>query len=211
MSFVARLFNSSRFVRASNLSCYKSSPRVEYSTHFGYVSIGRPKNQLAFIKYPIGGQRFYSDNAGDKQAQPIAQYDENGAEIIYTGKFQSRIVRVKFFSLSTSLMGLAAQPLLLEKGMEMGGPGLATFLCSLAGIFTFITPVLLHLISKKYVIKITHDPKTDEYVATTISFFLTKKEVKFDRQIPRKWTELKSFSFPTVKIQSRWHQNTRRR
>lgn len=182
MSIVPRLFNSSRFVRALNLSCSKSPARVEYSTHFGYVPIGRPTTQLATIKYPICGQRFYSDNAGDKQTPQIAQYDEKGAEIIYTGKFQSRIIRVKLFSLSTSLVGLAAQPVLLEKGMELGGAGLATFLCSLAGLFTFVTPVLLHFITKKYVIKITHDPKTDEYVATTVSFFLMKNEVKFSSE-----------------------------
>lgn len=179
MSIVPRLFNSSRFVRALILSSYKSPARVEYSTHFGYVSIGRPSTQLATIKYPICGQRFYSDNAGDKQTPHIAQYDENGAEIIYTGKYKTRIIRVKLFSLSTSLLGVSAQPILLEKGMEMGGAGLATFLCSLAGIFTFVTPVLLHFITKKYVIKITHDPNTDEYVATTVSFFIMKNEVKF--------------------------------
>lgn len=181
MSILPRLLYSSRFVRTLNSSCYKSFASVEYFTHFGYVSIGRATTQLATVKYPICGQRFYSENSGGNQTQKIVQYDDTGAEIIYTGKFQSRIIRVKLFSLSTSFMGFSAQPVLLEKGMELGGAGLATFLCTLAGIFTFVTPVLLHFITKKYVIKITHDPKTDEYVATTISFFLMKNEVKFER------------------------------
>lgn len=181
MSIVPRLFNSSRFVRAINLSGFKSSVNVNYSTfpsNFGYVSIARPTHRLPATKFAVCAQRFYSDKTGqDSQTPKSPQYDETGAEIIYTGKFKSRIIRVKLFSLSTSMMGLAAQPTLVEKGMEMGGTGLAVFLCSMAGIFTFVTPVLLHFVTKKYVIKITHDPKTDEYVATTVSFFLMKNEV----------------------------------
>lgn len=186
MSIVPRLFNSSRFVRAINLSCCKSSVNAKYSTfssNFGYVSIGKATNPLPTLTQSVCAQRFYSDKAGESQTQKSAQYDESGAEIIYTGKFQTRIIRVKLFSLSTSLMGLAAQPILLEKGMEMGGKGLAAFLCTLAGIFTFVTPVLLHYVTKKYVIKITHDPKTDEYVATTVSFFLMKNPVSLRRKM----------------------------
>lgn len=181
MSIVPRLFNSPRFVRALNLNCCKFSASVKYSTfpsNFGYVSLGRPTDQFPAIKYLPSTQRFYSDIADANQTQKTVQYDKNGAEIIYTGKFKTRIVRVKLFSLCTSLMGLAAQPILLEQGMELGGKGLATFLCSMAGIFTFVTPVLLHYLTKKYVITITHDPKTDEYVATTVSLFLLKNEVK---------------------------------
>lgn len=180
MSIVPRLFSSPRLVRALNLSCCKSSASVKYSTlpsNFGYVSLGRSTNQLPAVNYLAVAQRLYSDKAGASQTPKTVEYDEKGAEIIYNGKFKTRIIRVKLFSLSTSLMGLSAQPILLEKGMELGGKGLATFLCTLAGIFTFVTPVLLHFITKKYVIQITHDPKTDEYVATIISFFLTKKLV----------------------------------
>lgn len=181
MSFVPRLFNSTCFVRALNLPPCKS-PNVQYSKFaqiFGYVSIGLPTNQLPKINYLYlaSTQRFYSHKADGTQTGKIAQYDEDGSEIIYVGKFKSRIIRVKLFSLTTSVMGVAAQPILLEKGMEMGGKGLAAFLCSLAGIFTFVTPVLLHFVTKKYVINITHDQKIDEYTATTVSFFLLKNQV----------------------------------
>lgn len=182
MTIVPKLINSSRFVRTLNLFRFKSAVNVHYSTfpsNIGYVSIRRPINQLMTTNYSVCAQRFYSDKADDsRHTKKSVEYDENGAEIVYTGKFQKRILRVKLFSLGTSFMGIAAQPTLLKKGLEIGGTGLATFLCSLAGIFTFVTPVLLHFITKKYVIKITHDPKTDEYVATTISFFLMKNEVK---------------------------------
>lgn len=213
MSIVPRLFNSSRFVRAINLSCFKSSVNAKYLTfpsNFGYVSIGKATNQLPTLTQSVCAQRFYSDKADESQTQKSAQYDESGAEIIYTGKFQTKIIRVKLFSFSTSLMGLAAQPILLEKGMEMGGKGLAAFLCTLAGIFTFVTPVLLHYVTKKYVIKITHNPKTDEYEATLVSFFLMKNLVSFRRH----WIDELPLSFDSLslfadKIQGRRHYNTR--
>lgn len=84
---------------------------------------------------------------------------------------------VKLFSLTTSVMGLVAQPLLLEKGHELGGAGVAVLLCGVAGIFTFVTPVLLHLITKKYVVELDFNPKTDEYKATIISIVLRRIEV----------------------------------
>lgn len=218
MSIVPRLFNSSRFVRAINLSGLKSSVNVNYSTFpssFGYVSLARPTHQLPATKFGVCAQRFYSDKTGDSPTQKSPQYDEKGAEIIYTGKFKSRIVRVKLFSLSSSMMGLAAMPILQEKCMEIGGTGLAAFVCSIAGIFTFITPVLLHFVTKKYVIEVTHDPKTDEYVATTVSFFLMKNEVSANQATHSSFIKLdhlfiRLFLVSADKIQSRRHQNTRR-
>lgn len=183
MSIVPKLFCSVRFVRALNTPCFKLPASVKYSTlqsNCGYVSTAKPINQLSAINNSAIAQRFYSDKAGENQTPPAEKKnDGNGAKIIYTGQFKTRIIRVKMFSLMTSAMGLSAQPILLEKGMEIGGKGLATFLCTLAGVFTFVTPVLLHFVTKKYVIQITHDRETDEYVATTVSLFLMKNEVTF--------------------------------
>lgn len=96
---------------------------------------------------------------------------------IYTGSLSDRIKLVKMFSLSTSGMGLVVQPMLLEKGTELGGSGVAILLCGVAGIFTFVTPFLLHLITKKYVAELDFKPNTDEYKATIISIVLRRIEV----------------------------------
>lgn len=98
---------------------------------------------------------------------------------VYYGSLSSRMKAVKVFSLTTSLAGLAAQPILMEQGMKLGGTGMAVFLCGFAGIFTFVTPFLLHFITKKYVTEIHYNPQTDEYVATTISIILQKIQVRF--------------------------------
>lgn len=96
---------------------------------------------------------------------------------IYTGKFTRQIIRVKLFSLTTSCMGLLAQPVLWHKGLEVSGTGLSVLLCSVAGVFIFVTPVLLHFVTKKYVIDIKYNEKTDEYTSMTVSFFLFQNKV----------------------------------
>ncbi|ALC43473.1 CG7506 [Drosophila busckii] len=98
---------------------------------------------------------------------------------IYFGTLAPRMKVVKLFSLSTSLAGLAAQPILMEQGMKIGGTGMAVFLCSVGGFFTFVTPLLLHFVTKKYVTELHYNPATQEYTATTISLLLMKIQTKF--------------------------------
>lgn len=97
---------------------------------------------------------------------------------IYYGTLTPRMRAVKVFSLTTSLAGLAAQPILMEQGMKMGGTGMAVFLCSFAGFFTFVTPLLLHFVTKKYVTEIHYNPATEEYIATTINIILQRVRVR---------------------------------
>lgn len=96
---------------------------------------------------------------------------------IYSGTLTPKIRAVKAFSLSTSILGLMSQPLLIEKTSQLGGTSIVILVCSFVGFFTFVTPLVLHFITKKYVTEINYDPKTDEYTATTLSILLMKKEV----------------------------------
>ncbi|XP_017861101.1 PREDICTED: transmembrane protein 70 homolog, mitochondrial [Drosophila arizonae] len=114
-------------------------------------------------------------------ATPVADKDTDDKDLkrIYYGTLAPRMRLVKLFSLSTSLAGLAAQPILMEQGMKIGGTGMAVFLCSVGGFFTFVTPILLHLVTKKYVTELHYNQATDEYIATTISLILLKIKTKF--------------------------------
>ncbi|XP_069170584.1 transmembrane protein 70 homolog, mitochondrial-like [Procambarus clarkii] len=97
---------------------------------------------------------------------------------IYHGILSTQIRMVKTFSLSTSLMGLMVQPVLMQKvvGTHMG---VILAVGSFVGFFTFITPLLIHWITKKYVTSLEYDPKRDIYSATTLSFFLREKKIHF--------------------------------
>lgn len=136
--------------------------------------------QFAFTQHV---QRFISNESPKKQSDDAKEVDDpdidpNGVSV-YKGKFTNQIIRVKMFSLTTSAVGLMAQPLLWHKGLEVSGTGLSVLICSIAGIFTFVTPVLLHFVTKKYVIDIKYNEKTDEYTCITVSFFLFRNEVKY--------------------------------
>lgn len=97
---------------------------------------------------------------------------------IYHGILSTQIRMIKMFSLSTSCLGLMVQPILLQKvvGTHMGvmiGVG------SFVGFFTFVTPLLIHWITKKYVTSLEYDQEKDLYSATTLSFFLREKKIHF--------------------------------
>ncbi|XP_037891852.1 transmembrane protein 70 homolog, mitochondrial [Glossina fuscipes] len=111
--------------------------------------------------------------------QPENNNDINSLQCVYCGSLNQRMRAVKILSLTTSLVGLAAQPILMEQSAKLGGTALAIFICGFAGFFTFVTPLLLHFITKKYVTEIYYNPKTEEYVATTISILMQKIQTKF--------------------------------
>lgn len=96
---------------------------------------------------------------------------------VYYGNLTTQIRAVKFFSLLTSVTGLAAQPLLIQKASELGSLGAGIAVGSFVGFFTFITPFLLHWLTKKYVTQLHYNPETQKYTATTLSLLLLKKKV----------------------------------
>lgn len=98
-------------------------------------------------------------------------------EQIYYGPLTPQIKAVKVFSLSSSIAGLIAQPIIIKEAASIGSTSLIVALCSVVGFFTFVTPILLHIITKKYVTDILYDPATSTYKATTINFFLARKQV----------------------------------
>lgn len=103
---------------------------------------------------------------------------ETELEKIYYGPLTPQIKGVKVFSLSSSAAGLALQPLILREASTIGSTSLLIALCSVVGFFTFVTPLLLHFITKKYVTEIFYDKATSTYKATTITFFLAKRLVR---------------------------------
>ncbi|XP_062550559.1 transmembrane protein 70 homolog, mitochondrial [Armigeres subalbatus] len=98
---------------------------------------------------------------------------------VYNGILTPQIRMVKVFSLATSLGGIGAQPILLEQASKIGGTPMIVAICGFAGFFTFVTPFLLHLITKRYVTELHYDDTTKEYTATTITFLLQKQMTKF--------------------------------
>ncbi|KAL1130504.1 hypothetical protein AAG570_011752 [Ranatra chinensis] len=80
----------------------------------------------------------------------------------------------------TSMVGVLAQPAILERANELGATtGAIIGVCSLVGFFTFVTPFLLHWVTKKYVTSVVYNISTNSYTATTYSLFAKEKTLDF--------------------------------
>lgn len=98
----------------------------------------------------------------------------------FKGTLTPNVKSVKVFSLTTSFAGLIAQPVLYEQAAKLGSSTpVIVAICGFVGFFTFVTPFLLHVITKRYVTELHYDTLTKEYIATIITFFLLKKQVRF--------------------------------
>lgn len=75
------------------------------------------------------------------------------------------------------MFALALQPLILKK--IVGSLSLATALTFMMNVLIFSTPIILHLITKRYVVNIYHHQPTNTFTATSYSLFLREKELKF--------------------------------
>lgn len=69
--------------------------------------------------------------------------------LVYLGSIRSTVKMVKGLSLTTSFLGILAQPILLQK---LSGSSLAAtvVVVSFASFFIFVTPLMLHLITRRY-------------------------------------------------------------
>lgn len=68
--------------------------------------------------------------------------------------------------------------------------GMIVAVGSFVGFFTFVTPLLIHWITKKYVTSLEYDPDRDMYSATTLSFFLREKKVRMKKKVLLAYTRL---------------------
>ncbi|XP_030631502.1 transmembrane protein 70, mitochondrial [Chanos chanos] len=104
-------------------------------------------------------------------------------KLIYTGNLGKAVLGVKFFSYSSSMFSLCVMPYVLMKtGIGVESFALKVIFCTFIGFFTFMTPVLLHLLTKGYVLRLYHNEETDTYTAITYSALLVEKKTVFHQK-----------------------------
>ncbi|XP_037314103.2 transmembrane protein 70, mitochondrial [Pungitius pungitius] len=104
-------------------------------------------------------------------------------DLVYTGSLARAVRGVKLFSYSTSGASCFLVPhTLLKTGLVVQSFALKAAFCGVIGFFTFLTPVLLHLITKGYVVRLYHRADRDTYTAITYSVFLTEKKSVFHQK-----------------------------
>ncbi|XP_055475175.1 transmembrane protein 70, mitochondrial [Psammomys obesus] len=108
--------------------------------------------------------------------------------LIYTGNLARTVLGVKFFSYSTSMISLAFLPYLFsQSNVVFGSQPLQILFYGIMGSFTVITPMLLHFLTKGYVIRLYHEATTDTYRAITYNVVLSETSTVFhqnDVKIP---------------------------
>ncbi|XP_003426743.1 transmembrane protein 70 homolog, mitochondrial [Nasonia vitripennis] len=110
----------------------------------------------------------------------ISSSNDNGKQVIYTGLLCSNIRRIKLFSLSTSIIGLAVQPVVYQKALLAGTTTKFTLPAfALIGLLALATPPLLHIITKRYVLSVEYDATKDMYTATTYNLLCIRKKIEF--------------------------------
>ncbi|KAK9887174.1 hypothetical protein WA026_020628 [Henosepilachna vigintioctopunctata] len=98
---------------------------------------------------------------------------------VYQGLLTPQIHAVKIFSLSSSIVGIITQPFLYKEIPNIENVSMIIALYSCVGFFTLVTPLLLHMITKKYVTQLDYINEKDTYVASTLNFFCMTKKTEF--------------------------------
>ncbi|XP_018567654.1 transmembrane protein 70 homolog, mitochondrial [Anoplophora glabripennis] len=98
---------------------------------------------------------------------------------IYYGVLTPQIRAVKIFSLSSSIVGIVAQPFLYKEIAASGNVPVIIAAYSFIGFFTVVTPILLHLVTKKYITHLEYNAESNSYIAKTVNFLCMTKETEF--------------------------------
>lgn len=109
-----------------------------------------------------------------------ASLPSESGKLIYTGSLCKAIIGVKMFSYTSSACSLCLMPhILFKTGLATQGLAAQAFFLTVVGCFTFVTPVLLHLFTKGYVVRLFYDTETDSYTAVTYSALLMERRTAF--------------------------------
>lgn len=100
------------------------------------------------------------------------------SEVIYLGSLAKGIHVTKFVSLTSSILGLAIQPYLISQATTVH-PAFVVVVGSFVCLFTYITPLAIHWLTKRYVIELQFNPKSGIFTCTTLSFFMRLKQMTF--------------------------------
>uniref|UniRef100_A0A8C3U074 Transmembrane protein 70 n=1 Tax=Catharus ustulatus TaxID=91951 RepID=A0A8C3U074_CATUS len=109
-------------------------------------------------------------------------HPEHG-RLVYKGNLAKAVLGVKFFSYSTSIFNLLMMPyIMLKSGIGMESLLVQAAFYGLIGIFTFVTPITLHVLTKGYVIRLYYKDEVDTYTAITYNAILAEKVTVFHQK-----------------------------
>ncbi|KAJ8948348.1 hypothetical protein NQ318_019333 [Aromia moschata] len=125
-------------------TCNILVPRLSNTLLYRSVSFECKRHHAAFFS-----SSFIAQIRCSSTKTSLKDSEKNIKHTIYYGLLTPQIRAVKMFSLSSSLVGILAQPFLYKEIAATGNVPVIVAAYSFIGFFTVVTPVLLHLITKK--------------------------------------------------------------
>lgn len=122
-----------------------------------------------------------SSSSNGEWKMPEEHFQNQSERLVYTGNLEANVKRVKFLSLTTSLLGLACQPVIINKTLDGSTSKLAFVFVGWTCLAVIFSPFLLNMVTKRYVTKLTFDDRTKQFTATTLNFINRPKQIKFTR------------------------------
>ncbi|KAK2149969.1 hypothetical protein LSH36_428g01051 [Paralvinella palmiformis] len=184
-----RLFTT---MRLSSVVYQWSASLGGFSTPHSHVFQQHQPHKVCLLT-PAASRSFF----GETSLPDPPKNDPQKGKLIYIGTLSETIKYVKIFSLSTSAMGLLAQPLLYNKLASLP-TALAVGISGFLGFSVIVMPVLLHMVSKRYVNYIYYQSKTGQFTASSYTLFLRQREHLFTAKDVKVHTIPRLFS--TVKV-----------
>uniref|UniRef100_A0A0B8RNZ4 Transmembrane protein 70serine-threonine-like n=1 Tax=Philothamnus irregularis TaxID=1899461 RepID=A0A0B8RNZ4_9SAUR len=112
----------------------------------------------------------------------LEEHSEYG-RLIYSGTLSKTVLGVKMFCFTTSIITASMLFAIIHKyGLNFDKLYSEIAFYSATLFFIFLTPLILHLFTRRYIIRLYHKDKTDTYTAITYSGILREKKTLFHQK-----------------------------
>lgn len=103
---------------------------------------------------------------------------ESLGELVYTGNINKGVFVAKYFSVGSSVIGLCLTPWIVSE-MSTGGLVFKIAVTTASGFFILVTPLLIHFLCKRYVVKMYYDKASSTFSAVKLNLLAQQRVFKF--------------------------------
>ena len=121
---------------------------------------------------------------------PAGEVSDDDSLLVYTGSMSPMVKRLKLVSLTTSTVGVSMQPFIYRSLVQPGssaGVSIAVGAAAVTTTLVILSPLLLNLLTKRYVMHLYFNEKSQTFTLISLNFFNRKKSRTFradDVQVP---------------------------
>lgn len=134
-----------------------------------------------------------------KMKQYKAEESKYNGKLVYVGSLTRQLKSAKIISLSSSILGLATLPLLVDN-LSTSGLAAQIMVYGTASFFIFVTPLISVLFTKRYVSRMYYNYDEQVFKAVLFNFFLL--EYSIDIKLKDLYVPEMPGAFSTLKTKS---------